>query len=265
MDNTHMVPQLPPLEPGETEVTSGMTPLIAPAPGPAAFAPPAIRPRVSLAAMAGPTMRVNITTMRQDHSLEQRQVDLALAQDPIAGGNTWTTKMRTVYHPNGQVTQTEASCKDGRLQCQGDARWCADQEKVVCGLDSWTAAMGLAANVGSIKEADEAAEVAKEAERATEAAEAVAAEEAEKVEQAEKTAEAEKEKKALAAEAKQTAENREAGLQRRLRKLQNHDAYIAQTNDIVDAAKAAEAQSQGKTVPGQKSWLARIMSWWHGA
>jgi len=135
MDNTHIVQQLPPLEPGETEVAAfhiNKPPPLGGAPAPAAAASPAasanlFQAAASLAHGQSSTMRVAITTMGKDMKVEKSQVDLQLA--PMAEPATWTRTIRS-YH--GQVKESEASCDHGTFHCKGDAAWCMGQESFVC-------------------------------------------------------------------------------------------------------------------------------------
>jgi len=135
MDNTRIVQKLPPLEPGETEVTAfhiNKPPPIGGAPAPAAAAGPAASANLfqagaSLAHGQSSTMRVDITTLGKDMKVEKSQVDLQLA--PMAEPATWT---RTIRHHHGQVKESEASCDYGAFHCKGDAEWCRGQESFVC-------------------------------------------------------------------------------------------------------------------------------------
>jgi len=121
-----MFSNVPPLEPGEMEVIipSG------PAPSPAA---------ASFLSTGSSTMRVNITRMGKDHSLHQGQVDLAMVQeDDMDEATAWT---KEVIQHLGHVTEHEAYCINGKFRCQGDAAWCAEQEKSVCASDTHGEAM----------------------------------------------------------------------------------------------------------------------------
>jgi hypothetical protein len=128
MDDTRMVSQLPPLEPGETEVAAFASqaggPSPAPAPASLLSAKSEIHSRVS-------TLRVNVTTMEKNHSVQRGQVDLKLAllDAKAATGDTWTKSIRRY---DGQLREHSASCQDGKFQCSGDAAWCMDQKKIVC-------------------------------------------------------------------------------------------------------------------------------------
>jgi hypothetical protein len=126
MDDTRMVSQLPPLEPGETEVAAFASSAAGPSPAPASLlsAKSEVHNRVS-------TLRVNVTTMGKDHSLQRGQVELQLASmdAEVATAVTWT---KTIRRFQGQVKEHEASCRDGTFRCDGDAVWCVEQKKIVC-------------------------------------------------------------------------------------------------------------------------------------
>jgi len=126
MDN-NLVKQLPPLQPGETEVTTAQA-----LPAGAAPAPAALVGIASSVYGKSAKMRVNFATMEQDHSVKERQVELPVATEALQDGSTWTRKVREHSQENGQVTQSEASCEDGRFQCQGDSSWCAEQKNGMC-------------------------------------------------------------------------------------------------------------------------------------
>lgn len=150
LENTRMVQQLPALEPGESEVTFGAASQdTGAAPSPAA-AVPAPMPKSLLqsftSAMEGQasTMRVEITTMGQDHSVKKGEVDLPVApmQAVETVPVTWT---RTAKKHHGMVTESEASCNFGNFQCRGDAAWCTQQRQdTVCeGSQTAVAAQAL--------------------------------------------------------------------------------------------------------------------------
>jgi len=128
MQKLHMFSKVPPLEPGETEIVTLESSGPAPAPAPASF----------LANKAS-TLRVNFTSMGEDHSLHTGQVDLALVQmDSMVEATTWT---REVSEHFGHVVENEAYCTDGKFRCQGDAAWCMEQEKIVCAGSAHSEAM----------------------------------------------------------------------------------------------------------------------------
>jgi hypothetical protein len=123
MQKMHMFSKVPPLEPGETEVVTFDS--ASPAPAPASLL------QSSSSTHGASTLRVNFTRMGQDHSLQHGQVDLALVQVEAtdADSESWA---REVSEYNGQVVESEASCASGRFKCQGEASWCAAQEKDLC-------------------------------------------------------------------------------------------------------------------------------------
>jgi len=128
-----MVTQLPPLEKGETEVVafhSDKHPA-AGAPSPAGAAAPAPATLLQSIHDKSSTMRVDITTMGKDLSLQRGQVDLPVApMDVMATAlPSWT---RTVKKQGGHVTESEASCDGGNFKCQGDKAWCEEQKDIVC-------------------------------------------------------------------------------------------------------------------------------------
>jgi len=119
MQKMHMFSKVPPLEPGETEiVTAEMGP--SPAPSPAL-----------LMQSKATSMRVNFTRMGDDHTLHTGQVDLAMVQVSAedADMDSWA---REVSEYEGRVVESEASCAQGGFKCQGEASWCAAQEKELC-------------------------------------------------------------------------------------------------------------------------------------
>lgn len=132
IDSSEMVKQLPPLQPGEMEATTA----------PATPAGIATAPTAALVGVASTihgqasTLRVNITAMRTDHTLDMRQVELPLATGHVMQamqvGSTWTSKIRQRSFSDGQVTKSEASCNNGSFKCQGDAAWCAEQGRMMC-------------------------------------------------------------------------------------------------------------------------------------
>jgi len=139
MDNTHMVQQLPPLLPGETEVTSFHTvPSQSPAPAPpaplaAASPAPAEASLLGIESTAHTKastsmLLVNIATMQEDRSLQKRQVDLQLAPMDVTTSFTWT---KSIHKHNGQVTENDAACKKDGFQCKGDKTWCQEQEAIM--------------------------------------------------------------------------------------------------------------------------------------
>jgi len=140
MDNTDMVKELPPLQPGETEVTTAQALPAGAAPAAATLdlSAPGPAPAATLVGIASTVydksakVRVNFATMGMDRSVSERQVELPLATEALQVGSTWTRKVRKHSQQNGQVTQSDASCEDGRFQCQGDASWCAEQKKTIC-------------------------------------------------------------------------------------------------------------------------------------
>jgi hypothetical protein len=78
-------------------------------------------------------MRVNFTAMGEDSHMHQGQVTLAMVQVDAAheAADDWA---RQVTEVGGKVTESEASCANGHFRCQGDAAWCAEQEKLVCNV-----------------------------------------------------------------------------------------------------------------------------------
>jgi len=130
LDNSRMVTQLPPLEPGETEVVAFHTKKkAAGAPSPAAAAAPAAVFAQEVHVQKAATMQVEIATMGQDHSLQTGQVELKLAPVYATALPSW---IRTVRKVGGHVTESDASCDNGKFQCQGDSAWCAEQQDIVC-------------------------------------------------------------------------------------------------------------------------------------
>jgi len=121
MDNTYMVEKLPPLMPGETEVNKDHA---------TEYNAPASLAQISSALHAKASMRVNLTTMGADRSLQQSQMDLEMAamEDPTS--TSWT---RTIREHDGRAIESESSCNHGSFQCKGDMHWCKQQrKKVVC-------------------------------------------------------------------------------------------------------------------------------------
>jgi hypothetical protein len=113
-----MFSKVPPLEPGETEIVTATD---GPAPSPAA---------ASFLTNKVASMRVNFTTMGEDHSTHTGQVDLALVQmDSLEDATSWITE---ISEHQGHVVESEAYCTEGRFRCKGDASWCSEQEKLVC-------------------------------------------------------------------------------------------------------------------------------------
>jgi len=122
MQKMHMFSKVPPLEPGETEIVTIDSPFgPSPAPAPASF----------LQGGQVSTLRVNFTSMGEDHSMHKGQVELAMVQENAeeTEADSWT---RELHEVGGQVTESGASCTNGRFQCQGNAAWCAEQEQLVC-------------------------------------------------------------------------------------------------------------------------------------
>jgi len=142
MDNSYMVEKLPPLMPGETEVNKDHAKAAgapAPAPAPVAMSPAsASLVQISSAVRAKASMRVNLTTMGADRSLQLRQMDMeieaadrsdikfAAMEDPTS--TSWT---RTMREHHGHVTESESSCNHGSFHCDGDMHWCKQQRKKV--------------------------------------------------------------------------------------------------------------------------------------
>lgn len=121
-----MVTQLPPLEPGETEVvTFHSAEKQAGAPSPAAAGVLLQEHTKSR------SIRVNIATMAQDRSLQRGQVDLMVAP-AYAVESAFPSWTRTVQKQDGHVTESEASCDSGNFRCQGTSVWCDKQRDVVC-------------------------------------------------------------------------------------------------------------------------------------
>jgi len=120
MQKMHMFSKVPPLEPGETEIVT----MDAGAPAPS--------PALLLQRSSG-SMRVNFTRMDDDGKLHEGQVDLAMVQvgseSLQSKENSWA---KMVSEVDGQVTESEAACTSGKFSCQGDATWCAEQEKIGC-------------------------------------------------------------------------------------------------------------------------------------
>jgi len=130
-DNSRIVQALPPLEAGESEVATTMAaPAFAGAPSPAAASPAAASSLLSSASSivhgAASTVRVNITTMKEDRTLHSRVVDLAVASEDAqpAAFMSWTRVLTSV---DGKFTESEASCVSGHFRCDGDAAWCSQQ------------------------------------------------------------------------------------------------------------------------------------------
>jgi len=125
MSKAAVVKQMPPLQPGETEVTSSQgwkTPASWVGAASLVRMSSAIHGRVS-------TLRVNVTTMEQDHSLKERLVELPVATtEALQVGTMWTRKIREHTRPDGQVVTSTASCQDAHFQCEGDKDWCAEQK-----------------------------------------------------------------------------------------------------------------------------------------
>merc|ERR1719313_627493 len=121
MDNTHMVQSLPPLEPGESEVTAFQTPKIA--------EKSLLQGKHIHGTTA--TLRVEITTMRANHSLQTGQADLQLAPMDEADSAPVSWTMSAMKH-NGQVFEMQASCNGGKFKCDGEAGWCRAQKDSVC-------------------------------------------------------------------------------------------------------------------------------------
>lgn len=117
MQKMHMFSKVPPLEPGETEIVT-MDQGPAPAPAPAL-----------LMQRNSASMRVNFTRMDDDRKLHSGHVDLALVQEEMVEVASWTA---TVHMHDGRMVESQASCEHGSFSCQGDAGWCAEQEKIVC-------------------------------------------------------------------------------------------------------------------------------------
>jgi hypothetical protein len=121
MTNMNYVSNLPPLEPGETEISEWHTQKAhasswAPAPAPAAAR-----------ALLQTSMRVDITTMGKDFKLQTSHVDLQMA--PMDASTSWVAMVRK-HH--GHMKESEASCSNGKFQCNGNANWCKHQQAVVC-------------------------------------------------------------------------------------------------------------------------------------
>jgi len=131
LDNSRMVTQLPPLEPGETEVVAFHTAKKqAGAPSPAAAGAPASAQLLQKHTKSG-SIRVDIATMAQDRSLQRGQVDLKLAS-AYAVESAYPSWTRTVKKQDGHVTERGASCDSGNFRCQGNSAWCDEQRDVVC-------------------------------------------------------------------------------------------------------------------------------------
>jgi hypothetical protein len=81
-------------------------------------------------------MRVNFTAMNDDHHVHQGQVTLAMVQVDASEEEEAENWARQVSEVGGKVTESEASCAKGHFKCQGDAAWCAEQEKLVCKVAS---------------------------------------------------------------------------------------------------------------------------------
>jgi hypothetical protein len=129
-----MVTQLPPLEPGETEVTTFQTLAAGPGPAPSPAAALVSTKTEVHRGVSKSTMRVNITTMGKDRSLQRGQMELELASmdDMQATTVSWTRSVTTM---NGKVNEQETSCEDGKFQCNGDAAWCNEQKEIVCQVE----------------------------------------------------------------------------------------------------------------------------------
>lgn len=119
-----MVEKLPPLMPGETEVNKDHATEYN------ATMPALVQ--ISSAIRAKGSMRVNLTTMSADRSLQQRQMDLEMAATEDPTSTSWT---RTIIDHHGHMTESESSCNHGSFHCDGDGHWCRQQrKKVVCRL-----------------------------------------------------------------------------------------------------------------------------------
>jgi len=152
MDSTRMVQKLPPLEEGETEVLGFHTAADGGAPSAAPAASPAA---ASLAQVNGTasTIRVEITTMGRDRSLKQAQVEVELAPPTVRALPSWTRRVRK---QGGKVTESEASCENGKFQCQGDQAWCSEQREAVCSQAAAVAAAASQATEQVAEAADDA-------------------------------------------------------------------------------------------------------------
>lgn len=82
-------------------------------------------------------VRVNVSTMKPDNTVETREVELpaenvnmASFDDSESSEQRWTSMSTTL--PTGQVIDSSASCKKGHFSCHGESDWCAEQKSVVC-------------------------------------------------------------------------------------------------------------------------------------
>jgi len=117
---TPIVQALPPLEPGETEVTSSLT-MAANASNQSSL----LRLRSSVR-MHTNTVRVNITSMGQDKSLHTKEVSLQVAakDEDMEAQSNWVVMAKT---RDGKTSSLSASCSHGAFKCDGDGSWCALQ------------------------------------------------------------------------------------------------------------------------------------------
>jgi len=117
-----IVQALPPLEPGETEVSTSLT-MRANASNQSSL----LRLRSSVR-MNSNTVRVNITSMGQDKSLHTREVSLRVEapDESMEAQSNWVVTGRT---RDGKPSSVKASCSHGAFKCDGDSSWCALQRK----------------------------------------------------------------------------------------------------------------------------------------
>lgn len=140
LDNSQLVTNLPPLQPGETEViafhTSKGKKGGAPSPaamnvamGPAAAS--AVLLKTNSITTVG-TMQVEINTMGSDRKLQSSQVELQMAP-MFAIPTALPTWVKIVKRKGGRVAEEEeASCDAGNFQCHGKQAWCNEQRDMVC-------------------------------------------------------------------------------------------------------------------------------------
>jgi hypothetical protein len=124
--NSQMVTQMPPLEPGESEITVFHTGGAGPSPGPA---PAALLQGTNKEASKASTVRVGIATMGRDHLLQKSEVQLRVNTTISAAPSSWTSTLKEV---GGRLDEHEASCDNGNFICTGDGNWCAEQQDILC-------------------------------------------------------------------------------------------------------------------------------------
>jgi len=88
------------------------------------------------------TMLVDITTLGEDSKPTTRKVELPVAESTLStdatmeaastekDSSSWSAE--SVKLSNGEETQNEASCTDGKFSCSGSQQWCNEQESTLC-------------------------------------------------------------------------------------------------------------------------------------